>query len=667
MSETFTNILTITGQQKKAQAEASGVALNITTFKVGDGNGAYYEPNENQTALVNVKYTGEFIAETQSQIIVNPSATNEVLYKCFIPADVGGFTIRELGLFDEDNDLILICKLPAQDKFALESGLYQPLTFTPKIIYTNPTTSAILTPTSQTVPTINEVITMITEYAPQTDFSIPLKNTAGTVALNYDETLKISNNKLSVDSSSLIKKDGSVNFTSEQKGVNPTTAAGLTTKQFVEDLMIANKPNLLTPFAINSGNVDAAGNADLLCYSGANLSFKIGGSYPSLTLTYANKATETLASLLELTLASLGSRQTWTQPILSSNGTYGTGTMSVRASNEYRPCSNAFDGDPSGTYITMTGTGGTGTIDIYTAEPIYLNSLTFTNRNDAGVTAPSNLITKTSTDGLTYITDGSAYTNTNQTNSGVWTMPINSSVLSNHHRIQINSTFSGSDVNIGNIAINADKLVSAGTYTIIKEYGNATPIATTSKITQGKVFPASSTNGDYHALTACGIQTFKRVSGSWVETQYIILGTVAMAGSAISSVTQQSYDQNGILVDKNTVGALTKCWVSDEYMPILGVETVVTHNLNLANLLFAKAEVVLKCVVAEFGYSVGDYVGQFASDANGVDLCYPSVPLLRANTVSFRTANQSLSAIPVGGSYGALTPSNWRYVFKIWY
>ena len=171
MSETFTNKLTIKGQQKKAEAEANNTPLNITTFKVGDGNGSYYEPTETQTALKNTKYTGTFTAGTQSQIVINSSASNEVLYKCFIPADVGGFTIRELGLFDDDGDLILICKLPAQDKFALTSGVYQPLTFTPKIIYANPQTQAVLTPTSQTLPTVTEVINMITEYAPQVDLT----------------------------------------------------------------------------------------------------------------------------------------------------------------------------------------------------------------------------------------------------------------------------------------------------------------------------------------------------------------------------------------------------------------------------------------------------------------------------------------------------------------
>ena len=147
----FQNILTTIGQQKRAIAETGGVSLNITHFKIGDSDGQYYEPAEAQIDLVNTKYTANFTG--QSQILVNPTSSNEVLYKCFVPAEIGGFTIRELGLFDSNNDLILICKLPAQDKFALDSGLYQPLTFTPKIIFTNPQTQAVLTVSSQILAT----------------------------------------------------------------------------------------------------------------------------------------------------------------------------------------------------------------------------------------------------------------------------------------------------------------------------------------------------------------------------------------------------------------------------------------------------------------------------------------------------------------------------------
>ena len=157
----FQNILTTVGQQKRAIAESGGASVNITHFKIGDSNGQYYEPIESQTDLVNTKYTANFTG--QSQILVSPTSSNEVLYKCFVPAEIGGFTIRELGLFDSNNDLILICKLPAQDKFALDSGLYQPLTFTPKIIFTNPQTQAVLTVSSQIIATQNFVSEQISD------------------------------------------------------------------------------------------------------------------------------------------------------------------------------------------------------------------------------------------------------------------------------------------------------------------------------------------------------------------------------------------------------------------------------------------------------------------------------------------------------------------------
>lgn len=250
MSETFINKLTIKGQQKKAEAEANNTPLNITTFKVGDGNGAYYEPNENQTALVNVKYTGTFTAGTQSQIVINSSASNEVLYKCFIPADVGGFTIRELGLFDDDGDLILICKLPAQDKFALTSGVYQPLTFTPKIIYTNPQTQAVLTPSSQTVPTTGEVVniveTSIQEAVGNIEYIAPIIKSNDAISLQIDETLRVESGKLSVI-----------------------------------------QQNTSMPFSMNYGNLDANGNADILYAPGSgNITDYI--SSPRMTSTPIN-------------------------------------------------------------------------------------------------------------------------------------------------------------------------------------------------------------------------------------------------------------------------------------------------------------------------------------------------------------------------------------------
>ena len=309
MSEIFTNILTKIGQQKKALAEYNNVPLSITKFKVGDGNGAYYEPNENQTSLVNTKYTGMFVAGTESQIVINPAAANEVLYRCFIPADVGGFTIRELGLFDADNNLILICKLPAQDKFALASGLYQPLTFTPKIIYTNPQTQAVLTPTSQVVPTTSEVINLIFENVPETICTLPMKNTNGTISLAFDETLKLLNNKLSVELSKIIKIDGSNKATSLLAYASAVSASAdfdIPSYKNLKDYVAANQVSLLPRFAINSASViSTTGQPNYLTGTGTT-TLTLNASLASPVLaTFANGVQKIITTNLTANMTGL--------------------------------------------------------------------------------------------------------------------------------------------------------------------------------------------------------------------------------------------------------------------------------------------------------------------------------------------------------------------------
>ena len=52
MAEQFYTILTNTGKAKIANSVTLGTKVNLTTLKVGDSNGAYYNPSESQTDLV---------------------------------------------------------------------------------------------------------------------------------------------------------------------------------------------------------------------------------------------------------------------------------------------------------------------------------------------------------------------------------------------------------------------------------------------------------------------------------------------------------------------------------------------------------------------------------------------------------------------------------------
>lgn len=98
-----------------------------------------------------------------------------------------------------------------------------------------------------------------------------------------------------------------------------------------------------------------------------------------------------------------------------------------------------------------------------------------------------------------------------------------------------------------------ENLSTNGTYTIIKEKGQNPVAVLSAKVTQGKIFPSSPTDGNYHCLTATGLQTYKRVSGAWVETQYVPLGSFTVSSNAIQTVVQPKINDNGYIINKSAI------------------------------------------------------------------------------------------------------------------
>jgi hypothetical protein len=113
----FYTILTTIGKAIIANKVALGGTLNITELAVGDGNGEYYNPSEAQTELVN-----EVWRDAIKQISIDPDNGNWVVIEAVIPTTVGGWYVREVGIFDEDGHLIAIGKYPETYKPELEAG-----------------------------------------------------------------------------------------------------------------------------------------------------------------------------------------------------------------------------------------------------------------------------------------------------------------------------------------------------------------------------------------------------------------------------------------------------------------------------------------------------------------------------------------------------------------
>jgi len=97
----FFTILTTTGKAKVAAAIASGVPLAITDMALGDGGGAAVTPEENRAALI-----GEVNRGPANLLAVDPINPNWVSIERIIAPEVGGWTIREVGLFDASGDLV---------------------------------------------------------------------------------------------------------------------------------------------------------------------------------------------------------------------------------------------------------------------------------------------------------------------------------------------------------------------------------------------------------------------------------------------------------------------------------------------------------------------------------------------------------------------------------
>ena len=129
MPNNYGTIITTAGAALIADCILNGGKVNIKEAAAGDGGGSYYQPTVGQTALRNEKWRGD-IAYAE----ISASTANMIDVKIVIGDDVGGFTVREIGLFDDDGTLVAICNKPDTEKVALSGGVSGKLTLVVHIV-----------------------------------------------------------------------------------------------------------------------------------------------------------------------------------------------------------------------------------------------------------------------------------------------------------------------------------------------------------------------------------------------------------------------------------------------------------------------------------------------------------------------------------------------------
>ncbi|MDU9031753.1 phage tail protein [Pseudomonas corrugata] len=113
----FFAILTNVGAAKQANADALGVPWKLTEMGVGDANGTDPIPSASQTSLIN-----EWRRRPLNQLFIDPVNPAVIVAEQVIPADEGGFWIREIGLYDADGDLVAVANCPPSFKPIMSQG-----------------------------------------------------------------------------------------------------------------------------------------------------------------------------------------------------------------------------------------------------------------------------------------------------------------------------------------------------------------------------------------------------------------------------------------------------------------------------------------------------------------------------------------------------------------
>lgn len=113
MSDFYT-LLTNAGLAAVTNATLTGTAVDVTEIAVGDGAGL---PVQTMTQLRNEVWRGAITRLAQS-------ASDASVLECEtrIPPEDGGWTVREIGLFDDNGTLLAIGNLPESYKPVLDSG-----------------------------------------------------------------------------------------------------------------------------------------------------------------------------------------------------------------------------------------------------------------------------------------------------------------------------------------------------------------------------------------------------------------------------------------------------------------------------------------------------------------------------------------------------------------
>lgn len=120
----YRSIHTLKGLELLAQAESTGTQIRLTHMAVGDGAGYPINIDSNMTQLVRERFRA-----TVNRVYQDPENELKFTAELIIPVSVGGFVMREVGIFDSNGNLFAVGNLPDITKPIATDGLFTDTVF----------------------------------------------------------------------------------------------------------------------------------------------------------------------------------------------------------------------------------------------------------------------------------------------------------------------------------------------------------------------------------------------------------------------------------------------------------------------------------------------------------------------------------------------------------
>jgi len=216
----YYTIVTDLGTELMAKAAQRGEKVNVVSIAAGDGDGVFYKPTSDMTALKREIWRGEI-----QNYEIDSISRNVMKISGIIPKEVGHFVLREMALFDDNNNMIAVCNAPDLLKAVLEEGALTEAVVYMRIAVTNTDVVNIVVNSSAIYATVQDLDAhkndenahkkLFDEKVDKTEFITELNKKVDKTEFTTELNKKVDNTEFTTE---LNKKVDKTEFTGENIG-----------------------------------------------------------------------------------------------------------------------------------------------------------------------------------------------------------------------------------------------------------------------------------------------------------------------------------------------------------------------------------------------------------------------------------------------------------------